>query len=198
MGQRGEAKVARAAGIAGYLTKPVRHAQLYACLRLVMGQAPDLPSGPESLVTRHHAREAAARNRGRILVVEDNVVNQKVAVRLLENLGYKADVAANGLEAIDALHRLPYDVVLMDCQMPELDGFEATRRIRELEERREIKGHIPIVALTANALQEDRERCLHAGMDDYMSKPINVEQLACILAQWAKKTAGTSGDSCAA
>jgi CheY-like chemotaxis protein len=130
--------------------------------------------------------------------VEDNVVNQKVAVRLLENLGYKADVAANGLEAIDALHRLPYDVVLMDCQMPELDGFEATRRIRELEERREIKGHIPIVALTANALQEDRERCLHAGMDDYMSKPISVEQLARILAQWAKKTAETSGDSCAA
>ncbi|MCC2644007.1 MAG: putative Histidine kinase (modular protein) [Nitrospira sp.] len=198
MGQRGEAKVARAAGIAGYLTKPVRHAQLYACLRLVMGQAPDLPSGPESLVTRHHAREAVARSRGRILVVEDNVVNQKVAVRLLENLGYKADVAANGLEAIDALHRLPYDVVLMDCQMPELDGFEATRRIRELEERREIKGHIPIVALTANALQEDRERCLHAGMDDYMSKPISVEQLARILAQWAKKTAETSGDSCAA
>ncbi len=198
MGQRGEAKVARAAGIAGYLTKPVRHAQLYACLRLVMGQAPDLSSGLESLVTRHHAREASARSRGRILVVEDNVVNQKVAVRLLENLGYKADVAANGLEAIDALRRLPYKMVLMDCHMPDLDGFEATRRIRELETRGELNRRITVIALTANAMQEDRERCLYAGMDDYISKPISVDQLTRVLDKWATNTARGSGDSCAA
>lgn len=198
MGQRGEAKVARAAGIAGYLTKPVRYAQLYACVRLVMGRAHDSSSDLESLVTRHHAREAAAHNRGRLLIVEDNVVNQKVAVRLLENMGYKADVAANGLEAIDALRRLPYKMVLMDCHMPDLDGYEATRRIRELEASGELKTHIIVIALTANAMQDDRERCLHAGMDDYMSKPINVDQLTRVLETWATKTAGRSGDSRAA
>lgn len=199
MGQRGEAKVARAAGIAGYLTKPVRHAQLYACLRVVMGQPHDRASGAESLVTRHNAREVQARSRGRMLVVEDNVVNQKVAVRLLENLGYKADVAANGLEAIDALRRLPYDMVLMDCHMPELDGFEATRRIRELETSGELNRHIPVIALTANAMQEDRERCLRAGMDDYISKPVNVDQLIHTLVKWARQTGdGEGGDSRAA
>jgi PAS domain S-box-containing protein len=185
IGHRGEAKVARAAGIAGYLTKPVRHAQLYACLRVVMGRSHHHRSPAEPLVTRHSAREVEARNRGRMLIVEDNVVNQKVAVRLLENLGYKADVAANGLEAIEALRRLPYDMVLMDCHMPELDGFEATRRIRQLEASGELKRHIPVIALTANAMQEDRERCLRAGMDDYMSKPVNVEHLIHTLSKWA-------------
>jgi two-component system sensor histidine kinase/response regulator len=198
-GQRGEAQVARAAGIAGYLTKPVRHTQLYACLRMVMGQPHDRPSGTESLVTRHNAKEAAAGSRGRLLVVEDNVVNQKVAVRLLENLGYKADVAASGLEAIDALRLLPYDMVLMDCHMPEMDGFDATRRIRELETRGDSNRHIPIIALTANAMEEDRERCLRAGMDDYISKPVSVDQLIRTLAKWARQTGdGGGGDSRAA
>ncbi len=189
MSKRGGAKAAQAAGISGYLIKPVRQAQLYACIKLVLGQATTLPSSMVSapLVTKHQLIEAEACSRGRMLVVEDNVVNQKVAVRLLENLGYKADVAANGLEAIDAIRRLPYDVVLMDCQMPELDGFEATRRIRELEMRGELNRHIPIIALTANAMQEDRERCLSAGMDDYVSKPVNVEQLTRILTRWANK-----------
>jgi CheY-like chemotaxis protein len=193
MAQRGEAKIARAAGMAGYLTKPVRHAQLAACLRMVMGQSHDRPSGTGSLVTRHSLREAEGRSRGRMLVVEDNVVNQKVAVRLLENLGYKADVAANGLEAIDALRRLPYDVVLMDCQMPELDGFEATRRIRDLERSGEVSRHTPIIALTANAMQEDRERCLQAGMDDYISKPVTVDQLIRTLAPWTPQTGDEGG-----
>ena len=193
LAQRGDAKVAQAVGLAGYLVKPVRHAQLYACLKLVMGPAPD--AGPSvasmPLVTRHQATEAEARTRGgRVLVVEDNVVNQIVAVRLLQNLGYKSDVAANGLEAIEAVLRLPYDVVLMDCQMPELDGFEATHRIRELEKTGDLKTHIPIVALTANAMQEDRERCARAGMDDYMTKPVSVEQFARVLSRWGRKTDG--------
>lgn len=122
-----------------------------------------------------------------MLVVEDNVVNQMVAVRLLHNLGYKSDVAANGLEAIEALRRVPYDIVLMDCQMPELDGYEATRRIRELETTGELHRHTPIIALTANAMPGDRERWTHAGMDDCMTKPVSVEQFTRVLARWAKK-----------
>ena len=140
-------------------------------------------------MTRHQVAEAEARNRGgRVLVVEDNTVNQIVAVRLLQNLGYKCDVAANGVEAIQALLSLPYDVVLMDCQMPELDGFQATLRIRELEKTGELQTHIPIIGLTANAMQEDRERCARAGMDDYVTKPVSVEQFARVLRRWAKKT----------
>jgi CheY-like chemotaxis protein len=134
-----------------------------------------------------------------MLVVEDNVVNQKVAVRLLENLGYKADVAASGLEAIDAVSRLPYDMVLMDCHMPDLDGFEATRRIRELEKVGRLNKHIPIIALTANVMQKDRELCVAAGMDDYISKPVNVDQLSSILAKWAGEAGrGEGGKSRAA
>jgi CheY-like chemotaxis protein len=108
------------------------------------------------------------------LIAEDNRINQKVALKLLERIGYRADVAANGLEALHALERQAYDVVLMDVQMPEMDGLEATRAIRE----RWPAGTAPrIVAMTANAMQGDRELCLKAGMDDYLTKPIRVDQL---------------------
>jgi CheY-like chemotaxis protein len=189
MAKRGDARLAQAEGIAGYLTKPVRQGQLYACLKLVLERAHEPQSSVGSIppVTRHHVAEAEARSRGRVLVVEDNVVNQMVAVRLLHNLGYKSDVAANGLEAIEALLRLPYDLVLMDCQMPELDGYEATQRIRALEKSGELKMHTPIIALTANAMPGDRERCTRAGMDDCVTKPVSVEQFTCVLAKWARK-----------
>jgi CheY-like chemotaxis protein len=116
----------------------------------------------------------------RILLAEDNVVNQKLALRLLERLGYRADVAANGVEAIRALERQPYDVVFMDVQMPEMDGLEATRQIvgRWLQAQRP-----RIIAMTANALAEDREACLAAGMDDYLAKPIRVEELVAALSR---------------
>jgi CheY-like chemotaxis protein len=131
----------------------------------------------------------------RVLVVEDNEVNQKLLVWLLEKSGYRADVAGNGIEAIAALKLLPYDLVLMDVQMPEMDGFEATRAIRDLEKAisghlaelpgpnssfalaRSAPGRIPIIALTANAMKGDRELCLDSGMDAYVTKPVRPEQL---------------------
>jgi CheY-like chemotaxis protein len=108
----------------------------------------------------------------RILLAEDNAVNQKLALRLLDRMGYRADVAANGLETLEALRRQPYDVVLMDVQMPEMDGLEATRRIRQ-----ELDKQPRIIAMTASAMQEDRERCLAVGMDDFVSKPVRVDEL---------------------
>jgi len=128
---------------------------------------------------------------GRILVVEDSIVNQMVAVRLLKKLGYDADVAANGLEAIDAVERSSYHAVLMDCQMPEMDGFEATRRLREREQGQ--GKHLPIIAMTANAMTGDREICLEAGMDDYLSKPIDTKELASKLAGIAERLALPAG-----
>jgi CheY-like chemotaxis protein len=117
-------------------------------------------------------------------VAEDNAINQQVALSFLERLGYRADVAANGLEVLQSLQRQPYDVVLMDVQMPEMDGLEATRRIRqdlgpEAQPR--------IIAMTANVMREDREACLAAGMEDYISKPIQVEELAAALVKWASR-----------
>ncbi|HEX7809009.1 MAG TPA: PAS domain S-box protein, partial [Thermoanaerobaculia bacterium] len=137
-------------------------------------------SGAPRLVESSRIPVAATRTRrGRILVAEDNAVNQKVAMRLLEKLGYRADVVANGLEAIDALHRVPYDLVLMDCHMPEMDGYAATRMIRVRETK-----HIPIIALTASVMAEDRERCVQSGMDDVLTKPVREGELAAVLDKW--------------
>jgi len=115
----------------------------------------------------------------RVLVVEDNVINQKVVVRLLEKLGCRIEVAANGQEALTMLAQMAYDLVLMDCQMPEMDGFAATAAIRQREAHTE--QHVPITAMTANAMQGDRERCLAVGMDDYMCKPVKAAELAALL-----------------
>jgi CheY-like chemotaxis protein/HPt (histidine-containing phosphotransfer) domain-containing protein len=135
------------------------------------------------------------------LLAEDNPVNQEVALGMLEALGCRADLASNGLEVLDALKQKAYDLILMDCQMPEMDGFEATRRIRELERERSVSephttdlqprlhnpeslSHIPVVAVTAHAISGDRERCITAGMDDYLSKPFVQEQLQAMLLRW--------------
>jgi CheY-like chemotaxis protein len=124
--------------------------------------------------------------RARILVVEDNPVNLKVALGLLRNLGYPSDAATSGREAIEAARRHPYELVFMDCQMPEMDGFEAARAIRELDPSRAIR----VVALTANASAADRERCLASGMDDFLSKPIDRSQLDRLLRAWLPSSRG--------
>ncbi|MBI4522064.1 MAG: response regulator [Gemmatimonadetes bacterium] len=183
--QIGQVTLVQQAGFAGYLIKPIREGQLLACVQSVLafgGMPADMP--PPPIVTEHHVAPASERGRTRVLLAEDNQVNQKVAVLMLDKIGCRVDVVANGQEAIDALERLPYDIVFMDCQMPELDGFQATAEIRRLEASG--RRHTPIVAMTANAMQEDRGRCLAAGMDDYIPKPVKREQLETVLRRWIR------------
>lgn len=180
-GNRGDGKIAAEAGIAAYLTKPVRQSQLFDCLVDVIGKSaskivPITADHPQS-ITRHVLEEAKVEHK-LILLAEDNIVNQKVAVRQLQKLGYRADAVADGREAVEALSRIPYDLVLMDCQMPNMDGYEATAEIRRREGDTK---HTVIIAMTANALKGDREKCLSAGMDDYISKPISAETLSDLL-----------------
>jgi CheY-like chemotaxis protein len=186
MGLRGEAEQARRVGFSAYLTKPVRQSKLYDAIATVVSSSPSPPDAP--LVERRRGEEAASLTRqgptrAHVLVAEDNQINQRVAVRMLETLGYRADVAANGLEAIEALSRIPYSAVLMDVQMPEMDGYAATREIR----RREGEGkgrRTPLIAMTANAMQGDREKAIGAGMDDYVPKPVKREELGAVLERW--------------
>ncbi|NOT22106.1 MAG: response regulator [Nitrospiraceae bacterium] len=197
--QRGHAELARQAGFLAYLTKPVRHDQLANCLRTVLGM-PELMIGDVAvipatvpapqLITRHTLTEI--KPAARILVAEDNLINQKLTVRMLEKLGYQSDIAENGQEALAALAKGSYAVILMDCQMPLVDGFEATRLIRQKEAAVQESSaanhtgthHIPIIAVTANAMAGDRERCLAAGMDDYLTKPLRKEDLRTTLDRW--------------
>ncbi len=183
IGQRGHGPTAQQVGIDAYLTKPVRQSQLYDSIALVMSRAAETETEPPSLVTRHRLTEVQAAAKVKVLLAEDNIVNQKVAVRMLEKLGCRVDAVANGLEVLDALGRIPYDLVLMDCQMPEMDGYSATGAIRNKEAG--TGGHIPIIAMTANAMAGDREICLQAGMDDYISKPVKPDQLLEMIHKWA-------------
>ncbi|HWH82065.1 MAG TPA: response regulator, partial [Burkholderiaceae bacterium] len=159
---------------AAVLTKPLRQSQLFDTLVTLLAHDPTPKPGPAAAAKPRVDVGLATRHPLRILLAEDNVVNQKLALRLLQQMGYRADLASNGLEAIESLERQPYDVVLMDVQMPEMDGLEASRRITA----KWPAGARPrIVAMTANAMQGDREECLAAGMDDYVTKPIRVEAL---------------------
>ena len=167
VGMRGDAEKCRKLGIAAYLTKPIKKSELFDAILTVLDIDRAGP-GEKDLVTKHSIREN--RTRLRILLAEDNVVNQRLAVKVLTKRGYHVVVAANGKEAVAEFEKEPFDVILMDVQMPEMDGFEATAVIREKE--KEKGGHIPIIAMTAHAMKGDRERCLEAGMDEYVSKPI--------------------------
>jgi signal transduction histidine kinase/DNA-binding response OmpR family regulator len=182
IGTRGQARDAQDSGFAAFLTKPLRQSALHDCLVTLFG----FPNGAavggitSPLITRHTLAEARDARRARILVAEDHVINQLVAVGLLERLGYRAEVVSNGREAVEAVARTRYDLVLMDCQMPEMDGFEATRAIRAQEDGR----RIPILALTADATDQVREHCHEAGMDDYLSKPVDRKLLRAALLRW--------------
>ncbi len=188
VGDRGDAARFSRLGFAGYLTKPLRQSHLLECLGIVLAQSDTANSTRRpGLVTRHTVSEVRKRW-GRILLAEDNATNQVVALKILEKLGYQADAVANGKEAVTALQSIPYDLVLMDCQMPEMDGFEATREIRDPQSR--VRNcQVPIVAMTAYAMKGDRERCLQAGMDDYLSKPLHPADLAATLERWLVKEA---------
>jgi CheY-like chemotaxis protein/HPt (histidine-containing phosphotransfer) domain-containing protein len=173
LGSREE--VRRGVEFAASLTKPIKSSQLYDTLMNVLGATPAVQAAASQ---EGPVERLAERVPLRILVAEDNVVNQQLALLVLQKLGYRAVVTANGLDALQALEREPYDVVLMDVQMPTMDGLEATRRIHQ----RWPEGRRPhIIAATASAMQEEREACLAAGMDDYLSKPIRVEELAAAL-----------------
>ena len=192
VGQRGDAKAAQDAGLDAYLTKPIRQSLVFECLGLVLGHTSDVAGtidrSPASIITQHTVAEAMMQSRPLVLVVEDNPVNQKVAANMIEKLGYRVNVAANGREAVESLARIPYSLVFMDCQMPEMDGFEATRIIRDQESNLQQTGgkpaHLPIIAMTANAMTEDREQCLAAGMDDFLGKPVTSKSLSTVLGRW--------------
>jgi CheY-like chemotaxis protein len=172
-------------GFCGYLTKPVKRSQLYDCLATVVGMAPRTKGADtrsRRIVTRHTIAENQ-KQKIRILLAEDNMINQQVAIHILKKLGYQADAVANGQEAVKALEMIPYDLVLMDVQMPQMDGFQATQVIRDPQSS--VTNHrIPIIAMTANAMKGDRERCLEAGMDDYTSKPIQPKELLEKIEEW--------------
>jgi CheY-like chemotaxis protein len=174
MDRRGEADRLRAAGIDAVLTKPIRRSQLVEALAAAAHRRATHPL-VSAAQARGGADAAAVEPRARILLAEDNAINQKVAVRMLEKLGYRVDVVANGLEAVRAWQTIPYHLILMDVQMPEMDGFEATALIRKQELG--TGRHVPIIAMTAHAMKGDRERCLEAGMDDYISKPVQLQAM---------------------
>jgi PAS domain S-box-containing protein len=188
----------RETGVDAYLTKPVKQAQLFDCLSLVMSSDVETREIKSGLVALNEQPVAPVNPPPvanlRILVAEDNPVNQKVALFQLQKLGYSADVVENGRRALEALERVRYDVVFMDCQMPELDGYEATRDLRAIEGE---DRHTWIVAMTANSLEGDREKCLNAGMDDYVSKPVKPEHMEAALQRftglWGVERPGREG-----
>ncbi len=194
IGQRGDAKRMKEAGFSAYLVKPVSPSLLFDVLSTVWGAS--IEGIPTELITRHTLAESPQTQQeapvkivrpihARVLVVDDNIVNQKMAVKMLEKLGCTIEVADNGLEAVKKVEKSTYDLVLMDCQMPEMDGYEATTKIR-LEENG--SKHTLIIAMTAHAMQGDRERCLKAGMDDYIAKPIRKENLFEIMEKWIPRS----------
>jgi CheY-like chemotaxis protein len=184
MGTRGDAGRLEKIGFSAYLTKPVKQSHLYDCLALVSRKT-DPPENEQrqEMITVHTLAEKKKHNR-RIMLAEDNLINQKVALSILRKLGYHHfEVVANGREAIAILKKSPVDLVLMDCQMPEMDGYEATAQIRDPQSK-VLNPDVPIIAMTAHAMKGDRETCIQAGMDDYLTKPVIPDHLADMLKKW--------------
>jgi len=182
--QRGDAKGMKEIGFAACLTKPARHAEILDCLSAVLAGTAAVQQ-EQPVITRHTIREMR-RGVVRILLAEDNISSQEVAAGILKKLGLRADAVANGAEAVKVLEIIPYDLVLMDVLMPEMDGFEATRRIRNPQSA-VLNHQIPIIAMTANVMQGDREKCLKAGMNDYVSKPVSPLALVEALNKWLSR-----------
>ena len=180
MGVDSDAQRLQRLGFAAYLVKPVRQSELLATLQRVLNQS---TAASDTATNGRRPIPRLTRNDVRVLVAEDNAVNQQVALGILRRMGAHTDAVASGSEAIEALRQAPYDIVLMDVQMPEMDGLEATQHIRQ-EETEANKPHIPIIAMTAHALQSDRDRCLAVGMDDYVAKPVNPHELYTVLEKW--------------
>ncbi|WP_419660220.1 sensory box histidine kinase/response regulator protein [Desulfosarcina variabilis str. Montpellier] len=182
VGMRGDASEARKCGISAYLTKPVRQSDLMATLvNVISGKS---NRQPQPLITHYTIAEQCPGLDYHVLVAEDNATNQEVVRGMLKKLGCRVDVVANGREAVEAAMAQHYDLVFMDCQMPVLDGYQACREIRGLEKENKTGRHIPIIALTANALKGDKEKCLAAGMDDYMSKPFQAVAMRTMIERW--------------
>jgi two-component system sensor histidine kinase/response regulator len=188
--QRGDEQKIKEAGFDGYLSKPVDQSILYNTLQRVTANTSD----EKALLTVYNQQKMTQYN-ARVLVVEDNIINQMVAEGMLEEFGIRVDLAANGEEALHMLQTLPYDLVFMDCQMPVMDGYEATRCIRDVQSK-VIDRAITIVAMTANTMQGDREKCIAVGMDDFISKPVQPDRLQQVLHKWlsAQQSDETKGE----
>ncbi|NLF84048.1 MAG: response regulator, partial [Candidatus Gastranaerophilales bacterium] len=162
----------RAKGFAGYLMKPIRKANIIDCISLA------LKSNKEDvLITQHVIKEEEYKSKHKILVVEDFKDNQKLIIEILKKSGFVCDIAENGVQAIEAFKNNRYGLILMDCQMPVMDGYEATKEIRKIEKNEIERGYTPIIALTAHAMEEAKHKCKEAGMDDYLSKPFEIEKM---------------------
>lgn len=172
--------------IAMSLPKPIRQTKLCENIVTVLKSIREKGAAPFAASTTPASALTQPRRKARILLAEDNPINQQVALRILAKIGYRADVAANGLEVLQAFKKIPYDLILMDCQMPEMDGYITTEQIRQIEQQK--GGHTLIIAMTAHALKGDREKCLAAGMDDYIAKPIDIHMLALALDSWLKNS----------
>ena len=195
VGARGDARRFAEIGFSAYLTKPVRLQELRGVLTLACTSPAGIGPTLQPIVTRHTTRENLnlfTASTARILLVEDNRTNQQVALGILGKLGLKADAVANGAEAVKAVTLIPYDLVLMDVQMPVMDGLEATRRIRRQQAAHQTPA-VPIIAMTAHAMRGDMEKCLEAGMNDYLSKPVVTQALIEMLMQWLPQETNRSG-----
>ncbi len=189
VGAYGDIQMSKDVGIDLYLTKPVRQRDLYAAILSVI-KDPDVQSADAVAIAlpENKTSEKSYDFGLHVLVVEDNTTNQIVATMMLRKLGCVVQIAGNGAQAIELLGKTAYDLIFMDCQMPVMDGFQATRKIRQLERQANEKMHTPIIALTANALLGDRNQCIEAGMDDYLSKPFQLEQMASTIGRWFKES----------
>lgn len=194
LGEQMEADQLQEVGINACLSKPAKQSCLFDCINDALGTQHITRRHEDNNETSMNETPAAAKpaHQARILLAEDNAINQDVALGQLERLGFTADVVTNGREALDAIHRIAYDIILMDCMMPEMDGYEATVKIREEERQKNKLQHLHIIAMTANAMQGDREKCIAAGMNDYVSKPVQLADLRRAIEKWKpQKSNGT-------